>query len=100
MFKDDRMKATAKPPSALVKEALRLWGRSINKLTWVQMELGKNKQSDGKKTFHCPKGDVCELIELHNLQLQEKSANVQYGIGRCLSCDEIYWGKIDRDFND
>lgn len=100
MFKDDQMKLNNKPPSELIQEALRLWGKSIKELTWEEMELGKSNQFDGKKTFHCPKGDVCELIEFHNLKFQEKSDGVQYGIGLCLSCDKIYWGKIERDFTD
>lgn len=94
------MKSSPKPPSELIREALRLWGKSIKELTWEEMEFEKSNQFNGKITFHCPKGDVCELIEFHNLKFQEKSDNVQYGIGLCLSCDKIYWGQIDRDFND
>ncbi len=101
MFNVDPKKSLNNPPSELIKEAVRLWGKPVNKLAWELTELGESNQADGRiKAFHCPKNDVCELIELHNLKFQENGRNVKYGIGRCLSCAKIYWGKIDQDFTD
>ncbi|MGE5605638.1 MAG: hypothetical protein ACM3YE_08105 [Bacteroidota bacterium] len=101
MFKSNQMQFANKPPSQLVEEALRLWGKSIKKSVWEQIDLKERNQfTEIIKTFHCPTGNVCEIIELHNFKFQENGHNVQYGLGRCLSCAKIYWGKIDRDSAD
>ncbi len=97
MFKKDQIES-GKPSPAIISEAKRLWGKTINKLTWEEIDLGSRNLSTGQiTTFHCPHGNVCEMIELHSFTYQENGRDVQYGIGRCLSCAKIYWGRINQD---
>lgn len=95
MFKDSQIKSLNRPPTEILNEAVRLWGKSIKKLAWEQVELNMQHQSVGEtKIFICPSGNACEMVELHNYKIQENGHDAQYGIARCLSCDKIYWSKI------
>ncbi len=95
MFKMNHNNSGNKPSPEIVKEALRLWGKSAKKLTWEVIDLGNRNQFEGRiKTFHCPGENACEMIELHSFKYRENGDDRLYGIGRCLSCAKIYWGKL------
>lgn len=95
MFKIGQNKSPNNIPSEIFNEALRLWGKSIKKLTWEQIDVNNQSQVSGEiKTFHCPSGNACEMIEQHSFKYQENSHIEQCVLARCLSCDKIYWGKV------
>ncbi|HEX3048915.1 MAG TPA: hypothetical protein VHY08_29480 [Bacillota bacterium] len=83
------------PPAELVQKAMELWGREVRNLPWEKVDFGPEyRRHHGEWAFVCTKGQACEVTQMTLFQIKEKSQPVTYGIGKCLSCEIVYWGRV------
>jgi hypothetical protein len=83
------------PPEALIQKAMELWGREARDLPWEKVDLGPEYlKRHGERAFICTSGQSCEIVQMTLCRIQEQVWPVTYGIGKCLTCEKVYWGLI------